>query len=297
MSTEFESELLKLPKPTLWQMFGNIFECLEDGKYEVTHPLKNLSLKQFSKVIEDLKKKKMEAQQEYLRTKKTTRGQGTGSKKVKLVSIPEEKKKSKTFARDGKKYYDPELSFFETCLTFSAPRVRVNALGEEKKEHLMVFFSQSAQIGKPALNALEKHLKSLAAASLLSSSTSSSVIPSMAVTNIMLISSGGATPTANGATIPLMRKNYNIQVFLHSSLMFNVTKHKLVRPHRRITVEERKELMKKFDLNETTINNLPSITIDDPLSLWHDFRVGEVIRIDHPGMGEKYRIVVEVVPT
>jgi DNA-directed RNA polymerase subunit H (RpoH/RPB5) len=94
-----------------------------------------------------------------------------------------------------------------------------------------------------------------------------------------------------------MRRDYNIQIFLHTNLMFNVTKHKLVKKHRRINGEERKELMKKFHLTNLTLDRLPCITIDDPLSLWHDFRVGEIIRIEEPGMSEKYRIVVDHPPT
>jgi DNA-directed RNA polymerase subunit H (RpoH/RPB5) len=84
---------------------------------------------------------------------------------------------------------------------------------------------------------------------------------------------------------------------LHNQLLVNITKHILVKPHRRISMEEREELMQKFGLNESTIFSLPSIRVTDHVSLYYDFRLGEIIRIENIGNAESYRIVVDVVPT
>jgi DNA-directed RNA polymerase subunit H (RpoH/RPB5) len=279
MSSEFESELLKISKLDLYRIHNTLLESLADCKYDVSHPFQNLSFENFEKELDEIKRKKLSAFLEYIKSKKISKSK-VKNKKVKLDSIPEDGKKSKKSAKlkpskFEKKYYDSDLPFFENCLTFVASR----AAGDI--EHLIVLFSLTSQIGKPALSALENYLKTF-------------VFP---ISNIILISSSGLTSTAHSGTIPKLKEKFNIRVILHHQLLVNITKHILVKPHRRISMDEKKELMQKFGLTDSTISALPSIRLTDPVSLYYDFRQGEIIRIENIGAAESYRIVVDVVPT
>jgi DNA-directed RNA polymerase subunit H (RpoH/RPB5) len=301
--TEFENELLKIPKTVLFQMTRNLFDCLEDGKYTMTGGFISRddlsSFESFSKIIDKLKKKKMISRQDHLKMKRAA----TGTKKPKINStleIEDEKKKKKKAIEDlneSRKYYDSSLPHFEVCLTLFGERSRVDYKGIVANERLVIFFSQDPYIGKPALDDLQEHLKSLSAITRKEVFETKEMKETKEVTNIMLISSHKLTPTAASTTIPLMRKKYNIQVFQHENLMLNVTKHWLTKKHVRISLKEREKLKEKYRLTEETIYNLPRILIDDPFSLWYDFRIGEIIRIGNPGMGYNYRIVTELPQT
>lgn len=288
-------ELLNIAKFDLYRIINTLIESLHDCKYNVSdHPCsKKPSFDEFCIYIEEVKSKKEFENEEYNKSKKKKKVSSIGKKISKLKkrvhrevldSIPEDGKKTikknNTIKKFTPKYFDSSLPFFENCLTFVATCTTFGTKYarplDKKGDMIIVLFSLMPQIGKPALTSLETYIKKL----------------DLPITNILLVSQMNPSPNANSLTIPKLKLQYNIRVLLHHQLLVNITQHVLVKPHERLAEEERKEFLGKFKgLTEETLSSMPIIRLNDPVSLYWDFRRGDIIRIKNVGAAESYRMV------
>mgnify|MGYP002630775041 CR=1 FL=1 len=87
--------------------------------------------------------------------------------------------------------------------------------------------------------------------------------------------------------------NLYVQSFSEKELSFNITKHKLVPKHRRLSNDEKNDILKKY---RTALKNYPLISHQDAVSRYYSFVPGELIEItrDSPtaGIYVTYRYVV-----
>jgi DNA-directed RNA polymerase subunit H (RpoH/RPB5) len=112
-------------------------------------------------------------------------------------------------------------------------------------------------------------------------------------TNAVLISSG-MTSSATAFVHTLMESNKFITAIPPSSLMFDIFEHADVPPHRLLTPEEVKQLLKDRNLK---LKQFPSIKMDDPMCRYLGGRPGDVFEItrNRPTVGHHlyYRKVVD----
>ena len=91
--------------------------------------------------------------------------------------------------------------------------------------------------------------------------------------------------------------NSNVTLFFYKSLLFNISKHRFVPPHKRLDSDERKRLLKSLMIKkEEAKEKLPIISRFDPVCKYYGFKRGDVLSINratifsiiHTG----YRLVV-----
>lgn len=78
---------------------------------------------------------------------------------------------------------------------------------------------------------------------------------------------------------------YNFELFGLNELQLNITRHRLVPRHVRVTEEENKMLEEKFK------GKLPQMLTSDPVSRYYAFARGEYIRIHRKDGSMMYRVV------
>jgi DNA-directed RNA polymerase I, II, and III subunit RPABC1 len=79
-----------------------------------------------------------------------------------------------------------------------------------------------------------------------------------------------------------------IEIFTQKELQYNITKHRLVPKHERLSEEEANEFKKKFGIK------FPSILLTDPITRFYNYQRGDVIkitRLSNRGKHVSYRIV------
>lgn len=101
----------------------------------------------------------------------------------------------------------------------------------------------------------------------------------------------GMTPSAKQALVDMAPK-YQLEQFLESELLVNVTEHVLVPEHLVLTPSEKAELLARYKLKD---HQLPRMQIGDTIARYFGLRKGDVIKIIRPsvtsGMYVTYRIV------
>lgn len=80
-------------------------------------------------------------------------------------------------------------------------------------------------------------------------------------------------------------QEHDIELFAIHELQLNITRHRLVPRHCRVTAEEKEELDKNFK------GKLPFILSIDPVSKYYAFKKGEYIRIHRKDGSMIYRVV------
>lgn len=75
----------------------------------------------------------------------------------------------------------------------------------------------------------------------------------------------------------LQKKNGMLQFFHMNELLFNPTKHELVPPHRKLSVEEAKEVMDKYLIKSK--GQMPLILHTDVIAKWIGLKQGELVEI------------------
>lgn len=78
----------------------------------------------------------------------------------------------------------------------------------------------------------------------------------------------------------------NIELFSFSDLLFNITKHRLYRPHILLTTSEKIKFIKKYG------KQIPKILLDDPIVKYFNFKSGDILKIIRKNNFISYRIVV-----
>lgn len=78
---------------------------------------------------------------------------------------------------------------------------------------------------------------------------------------------------------------YELELFAIHELQLNITKHRLVAKHIRVTTEEKEELDKNYK------GKLPILLSSDPISRYYGFKKGEYIRIIRKDGSIMYRVV------
>lgn len=86
----------------------------------------------------------------------------------------------------------------------------------------------------------------------------------------------------------------SLEAFCAEELRYNVTKHELVPPHRRVEGEEWEKLV--AEVPSVSRESLPTISVDDPVVRYFGWPPGTVVRIDRR-LGEQqqypyFRVVV-----
>lgn len=69
-----------------------------------------------------------------------------------------------------------------------------------------------------------------------------------------------------------------IQLLLYKELYVNITKHSMVPPHRKLQDEEIEDLKKRYGLS-TDMQELPKMSINDPVSKYYKYDRGSVVEI------------------
>ena len=83
-------------------------------------------------------------------------------------------------------------------------------------------------------------------------------------------------------------ENQNIEALPVHTLTFNVTRHKLVNPHRLLSEEKRTQVYEKFNASRIMFNK---ICLDDPVNLYYGGRPGDMYEISRKGYKPSYRVV------
>lgn len=106
---------------------------------------------------------------------------------------------------------------------------------------------------------------------------------SMELNHCIIIYSGNATPMAK----KLVKSSIEIEmeIFKESELQYNVTKHRLVPKHIRLSPEEAERFKKKYGVKVSTMFR------SDPVSRFYNYKKGDVIKVIRPNNFIGYRIV------
>jgi DNA-directed RNA polymerase subunit H (RpoH/RPB5) len=157
---------------------------------------------------------------------------------------------------------------FETSLTLDATRVGPS----ERVEKLVVLFGKEKILGVVAITELSKYLKQAS------------------LQHVILITAQGFTAFAQGP-LNKLRAQYSVRTFVHDELLVNVTKHILVKPHVKLGDNERVELLRKYKIDNDP-EQLPKLMKTDPIALYYNFNVGDIVAISNVGTPTNYRLVV-----
>ena len=86
-------------------------------------------------------------------------------------------------------------------------------------------------------------------------------------------------------TNTMIKDDIEIELFPQESLIFNITQHKYFRPHIKLSITEKKKVLKIFG------DKLPILLSTDPVSLFCNFHKGDIVKIIRDNEIVAYRIV------
>jgi DNA-directed RNA polymerase subunit H (RpoH/RPB5) len=101
----------------------------------------------------------------------------------------------------------------------------------------------------------------------------------------LLVFEGIPTPAVKNVVTNTPDLMMNIELFQADDLQFNITEHRLVPKHIRLTKDETKEFKEKYG------TDIPIIKTDDAVSRFYNFSKGEIIKIIRRDGFPSYRIV------
>jgi len=82
----------------------------------------------------------------------------------------------------------------------------------------------------------------------------------------------------------------NPQLFYERELMYNVSRHQYVPKHSCLSLDEKEKILKQYSVTDS---QLPAIHVNDPVSRYYNFLVGDVIKIERTN-GVYYRVVTNI---
>jgi DNA-directed RNA polymerase subunit H (RpoH/RPB5) len=92
----------------------------------------------------------------------------------------------------------------------------------------------------------------------------------------------------------LQKKNGMLQYFHLNDLLFNPLKHELVPPHRKLSIEEGKDIMTKYNIKSKL--QMPLILSGDKIAKWIGLKQGDIVEIirynENSGKSYYYRCCV-----
>lgn len=77
----------------------------------------------------------------------------------------------------------------------------------------------------------------------------------------------------------------NIELFTFQNLLFNITKHRLYRPHILLSASEKNKFIQKYG------KQIPKILINDPIVKYFNYKLGDILKIVRKNNFISYRIV------
>lgn len=77
----------------------------------------------------------------------------------------------------------------------------------------------------------------------------------------------------------------NIELFKFQNLLFNITKHRLYRPHILLSASEKNKFIQKYG------KQIPKILINDPIVKYFNYKLGDILKIVRKNNFISYRIV------
>jgi len=111
------------------------------------------------------------------------------------------------------------------------------------------------------------------------------VLQKMDVNHGLLVYEGIPTPAVKNVIANTPDLKMNIELFHADDLQFNITKHKLVPEHIRLTPEEAQVFRKKYGIN------IQVLLRSDPIARFYDFAKMEIVKIVRRDGYISYRIV------
>lgn len=167
--------------------------------------------------------------------------------------------------------YDQELI---TCSSNATDRL-VIAVEGPSVDPMLIFFPKEDKVGiKPLKTYCEK-------------------MNQIGINRFMIVYAKTITPHAKQLiqeSIGASAK-YSFEYFSFQQLMNDITDHCYVPKHRKLNVEEKKEFLEKRSLKT---ENLPKLSIFEPISQYYQFYIGDVIEISRCGDAgpyKEYRVV------
>lgn len=95
-------------------------------------------------------------------------------------------------------------------------------------------------------------------------------------TSFIIVCDGEITSNAKKTLLVDFKKEYNVQFFFKSKLQQNITKHKRVPKHIKLSNEEKEKVKKHYCVD---FNKYPLMLENDPISLYYNFKKGDLILI------------------
>ena len=162
------------------------------------------------------------------------------------------------------------LNFYAT----TGGATTVNGSMEEDSRQLYVFFATERNVGVKTMRAFITTMEE------------------KGIPNGIIIYQNSMTPAAT-KVIQAMAGKFQIEAFMESELLVNITKHELVPRHQLMTPPEKLALLRRYRLKET---QLPRIHVHDPIARYYGLKRGQVVKITRPsetaGRYVTYRIVL-----
>ena len=104
--------------------------------------------------------------------------------------------------------------------------------------------------------------------------------------HLILVFNGKLTHTVKNTCLTMTSMRIELYNITEKALQFNISKHKLVPKHERLTKHE----ISQFPLS-INVNKFPILFDTDPIAVYYDFRPGDIIKITRPSDIITYRIV------
>jgi DNA-directed RNA polymerase subunit H (RpoH/RPB5) len=93
----------------------------------------------------------------------------------------------------------------------------------------------------------------------------------------------------SNASVKTFLKKESVEIFDYSFFLSPVIKHKLYQPHIKLSSKEKKTILKKYKTEDT---KFPKIKANDPIVIYHDWKKGDMIKIDRLWLGTCYYRIV-----